>query len=175
MRILYILALLLLTGCYNAKKAQKQVNKALLEYPDKVATIARDAFPCITTASDTVTVTDTLFDFIDCPEAPGPEYVRDTVVISGIKTVTVKVPGKTQVKTVTVTQRIEDSAKIKLLTSAIADRDQQIDENKSEIKKQDKKISRKNKELWVHRSLWFLLILYGCYRIWRNVTTLKIR
>ena len=41
----YLLIILLLTGCYNAKKAQKHVNKALLEYPDKVATIARDAFP----------------------------------------------------------------------------------------------------------------------------------
>ena len=172
---IYIFALLLLTGCYNAKKAQKHVNKALLEYPDKVATIARDAFPCITTASDTVTITDTLLDFIDCPEAPGPEYVRDTVIISGVKTVTVKVPGKTQVKTVTVTQRIEDSAKIKLYLSVIADRDQQIESNKATILKQDKKISRKNKELWVHRSLWFLLILYGCYRIWRNLTTIKVR
>jgi len=171
----YLIFIILLSGCYNAKKAQKQVNKALLEYPEKVAKVARDAFPCITTASDTVTVTDTLLDFIDCPEAPGPEFIRDTVVVDNIQTVTVRVPGKTQIKTVTVTQRIEDSAKIKLLTSAIADRDQQIDENKSEIKKQDKKISRKNKELWVHRSLWFLLILYGCYRIWRNVTTLKIR
>lgn len=171
----YILIILLLTGCYNAKKAQKQVNKALLEYPDKVATIARDAFPCITTASDTVTVTDTLLDFIDCPEAPGPEYIRDTVVVSGVKTVFVKVPGKVQVKTVTVTQRIEDSAKIKLLTSAISERDATISDQGATIKKQGKKIARKNKELWVHRSLLFLLILYGCYRIWRNVTTLKIK
>lgn len=175
MRILYILALLLLTGCYNAKKAQKQVNKALLEYPDKVATIARDAFPCITTASDTVTVTDTLFDFIDCPEAPGPEYVRDTVVISGIKTVTVKVPGKTQVKTVTVTQRIEDSAKIKLLNSAIAARDVTISDQGQTILKQDKKISRKNKENWIWRIIASVLIIWQAYKIYRNLTTIKVR
>lgn len=172
---IYIFALLLLTGCYNAKKAQKQVNKALLEYPDKVAEIARDAFPCITTASDTVTITDTLLDFIDCPEAPGPEYVRDTVIISGVKTVTVKVPGKVQVKTKMVTVRIEDSAKIKLLNSAIAERDQQIDENKAEIKKQDKKISRKNKELWIWRIIASVLIIWQVIKIYRNLTTIKVR
>lgn len=171
----YLIFIILLSGCYNAKKAQKQVNKALLEYPDKVATIARDAFPCITVASDTVTVTDTLLDFIDCPEAPGPEYIRDTVMIDNIQTITVKVPGKTQIKTVTVTQRIEDSAKIKLLSSAIADMDATISDQGATIKKQGKKISRKNKELWIYRSLLILLVLYGIYRVWRNVTTVKIR
>ena len=171
----YLIILLLLTGCYNAKKAQKHVNKALLEYPDKVATIARDAFPCITTASDTVTVTDTLLDFIDCPEAPGPEYVRDTVVISGVKTVTVKVPGKTQVKTVTVTQRIEDSAKIKLLNSAIAARDATISDQGATIKKQDKKISRKNKELWIWRIIASVLIIWQVIKLYTRLTTLKIR
>lgn len=171
----YLIFIILLSGCYNAKKAQKQVNKALLEYPDKVATIARDAFPCITVASDTVTVTDTLLDFIDCPEAPGPEYIRDTVMIDNIQTITVKVPGKTQIKTVTVTQRVEDSAKIKLLSSAIADRDATISDQGATIKKQGKKISRKNKELWIWRIIALVLTAWQVYRIWRNVTTLKIR
>lgn len=174
MRI-YIFAVLLLTGCYNAKKAQKQVNKALLEYPDKVATIARDAFPCITTASDTVTVTDTLLDFIDCPESPGPEYVRDTLIIGEMRTVTVKVPGKTQVKTVTVTQRIEDSAKIKLLTMDIAALVSVNADQGATIKKQDKKITRKNKELWIWRIIASVLIIWQAYKIYRNLTTIKVR
>lgn len=171
----YLIFIILLSGCYNAKKAQKQIDRAAVEFPDKLAVKARTLFPCITIASDTVTVTDTLLDFIDCPEFPGKEYIRDTVMIDNVKTVTVKVPGKVQVKTVTVTQRIEDSAKIKLLTSAISDRDATIADQGATIKKQNKKIVGKNKELWVHRSLWLLLILYGCYRIWRNATTLKIK
>lgn len=170
----YLIFIILLSGCYNAKKAQKQVNKALLEYPDKVATIARDAFPCITVASDTVTVTDTLLDFIDCPEAPGPEYIRDTVMTNNVKTVYVKIPGKVQVKTVTVTQRIEDSAKIKLLSSAIADRDATISDQGATIKKQGKKIARKNKELWFWRIIASVLIIWQVYRFWKNITTFKI-
>ena len=171
----YLLILLLLSGCYNAKKAQKQVNKALLEYPDKVAEIARNEFPCITTASDTVTVTDTLLDFIDCPETPGPEFTRDTVIVSGVKTVYVKVPGKVQVKTVTVTQRIEDSAKIKLLHSAIADRDATITAQGQTIVRQDKKIARKNKENWIWRIIASVLIIWQAYKIWRNLTTMKVK
>ena len=173
--IIALLVLVILPSCYNAKKAQKQVNKALLEYPEKVATIARDAFPCITIASDTVRVTDTLFDFIDCPEAPGPEYIRDTVVISGVKTVTVKVPGKTQVKTVTVTQRIEDSAKIKLLTMDIAALVSVNADQGQTIVKQDKKISRKNKENWIWRIIAIVLIIWQAYKIYRNLTTIKVR
>jgi len=167
--------IILLSGCYNAKKAQKQVNKALLEYPDKVATIARGAFPCITVASDTVTVTDTLLDFIDCPEAPGKEYVRDTVWNENVRTVTVKVPGKVQVKTVTVTQRIEDSAKIKLLNSAISDRDATIAGQAATIKKQSKKIAGKNKELWIWRIIAIALLVWQGIKLYTRLTTVKIK
>ena len=90
-------------------------------------------------------------------------------------TVTVKVPGKTQVKTVTVTQRIEDSAKIKLLNSAIAARDATISDQGVTIKKQDKKISRKNKENWIWRIIASVLIIWQAYKIYRNLTTIKVR
>jgi len=171
----YLIFIILLSGCYNAKKAQKQVNKALLEYPDKVATIARGAFPCITVASDTVTVTDTLLDFIDCPEAPGPEYVRDTVMIDNVQTITVKVPGKVQVKTVTVTQRIKDSADTYLLTKAIANRDATIADQSATIKKQSKKIVGKNKELWIWRIIAIALMVWQGIKLYKNLTTIKIR
>jgi len=173
--IIALLVLVILPSCYNAKKAQKQVNKALLEYPEKVATIARDAFPCITIASDTVRVTDTLLDFIDCPEVPDPEYKRDTIVINGVKTVYVKVPAKVQVKTVTVTNKIEDSAKLKVLNKMVQDRDIIISDQSAEIKSKSATISNKNKEIWIHRGIWILIALYLIYRLWRNITTVKIK
>lgn len=172
---LLAVAVIILPSCYNAKKAQKQVNKALLEYPDKVATIARDAFPCITIASDTVRVTDTLLDFIDCPENPLPEYKRDTIVINGVKTVYVKVPAKVQVKTVIVTNKIEDSAKLKVLNKMVVDRDKIILDQSAELKSKSTKIANKNKEIWIHRGIWILLALYLIYRLWRNITTVKIK
>lgn len=171
----YILIILLLTGCYTAKRAEKQVNKALLNHPETVAKVARDAFPCITTASDTVTVTDTLLDFIDCPEAPGPEYRRDTVIIDNIRTITVKVPVKQPVRTVTVTQRIEDSAKIKMYVYEISNRDATINDQAATIKKQDRKIGNKNKELWIWRIIAISLMIWQGIKLYMRFTTVKIK
>ncbi len=171
----YLPIILLLTGCYTAKKAEKQVNKALLNHPETVAKVARDAFPCITVASDTIYQTDTLLDFIDCPEAPGPEYIRDTVTIDNIRTVTVKVPVKQPVRTVTVTQRIEDSAKIKMYVYEIDKRDATIEEQEATIKKQSRKIANKNKELWIWRIIAIALMVWQGIRLWQRMTTIKIR
>ena len=44
----------LLGGCYTQNKAVKQVNKALGSYPEIVAKIALDSFPCNVIKVDTI-------------------------------------------------------------------------------------------------------------------------
>jgi hypothetical protein len=175
-RIFPLLSLLILVSCYNTKKAEKQVNKALLNYPDAVATIARNAFPCTTTKLDTVSVTDTIIEVAECPEQ---DYIintnHDTVWIDKVATKIIKVPIKVPVRTVTITKTIEDSAKIKLLQTSFKEMDAVIIKQNATIEAQDKKIARKNKELWIYRSLLFLLFLYMCYRLYRNLTTIKFK
>lgn len=41
-----------MTGCYSAQKAKQQTERALEAHPEVVAKVARDAFPCITTNTD---------------------------------------------------------------------------------------------------------------------------
>lgn len=116
----YILAILILTGCYTAKKADKQINRALDEYPDKVAEIARNAFPC-TTVDSIVTYRDSVI-YVECPPVDsveiyvpvaGPEKI---VKVAG-PTKTIKVPVTLPVRTVT--RIVEDSAKIRLANHAM--------------------------------------------------------
>lgn len=112
----YLFALILLSSCYTAKKAEKQLDKAIAEYPAMAAEKTRDRFPCITTA-ETVR-TDTVYELIDveCPPSDFKTvyslktdtlYKDRVTVLKGGKQ-TVYVPGKTT----TVTKVIEDSAKI---------------------------------------------------------------
>ena len=116
MRYYSLLIVLLLSGCYSSKKAEKQVDKALLYHPEIVATIARNAFPCFNVKIDTIT-NDKLI-YIDCPAA-----IHDSVIIKGRDTIKlnftkfVKVPYS--LPQITIYKSIEDSAKIKLLQHQI--------------------------------------------------------
>lgn len=44
--LIWGIALMLFSSCYNIKKAEKQTYKALAKFPVVVAKIARDSFPC---------------------------------------------------------------------------------------------------------------------------------
>lgn len=118
MRYYSLLILLLLSACYGSKKAEKQVDKALLYHPEIVAKIARNAFPCYNVKVDTITKEKTLF--VDCPESDSTiiyvnnlSYKHDTIRIKK----TVKVPVKVQ--DIMLYTYYEDSAKIKILQDQI--------------------------------------------------------
>lgn len=49
----YLLTLLILASCYNTRKAEKQVDKAMDTYPVETAKALRDKWPCIPTATTT--------------------------------------------------------------------------------------------------------------------------
>lgn len=114
----YLFAILILSSCYSAKKAEKQLNKAITEFPAMAAEKTRDRFPCITTA-ETIR-TDTVYELmeVECPENEfktvysriTDTLYKDRVTVLKQGKQVVYVPGKST----TVTKVIEDSAKIYL-------------------------------------------------------------
>jgi hypothetical protein len=50
----FIVLAVMLTSCYNQRKASQQVDKATNKYPEMVADKTRTRFPCITTGIDSV-------------------------------------------------------------------------------------------------------------------------
>lgn len=110
--LFFILVLILLGGCYTAKKASDQVDKAILKYPDVAATELRKAFPCKVVNKDTIyTLGDTTIE-VNCPETYISDTVynhtHDTIVSIEYKNKTVKVPVTLPVKTVTIVQQVKD-------------------------------------------------------------------
>ena len=150
-----IIFLTLLTSCskYTLPKAEYQVNKAYLTYPPMVAGKTRDWFPCIVNKTDTIiTYVDSLI-YIDCPSVVNGnanEYISsDTVYIKQIVTQNkvVKVPVNLPIKTITVIQKVEDSAKIFHLNDAILTSTNETAKANDSIEKLEAKIAKKNKYL----------------------------
>lgn len=150
-----ILLTISLFGCYTPNKSQKALNKAYKRYPSEVATFTREKIPCIVTDADTVYQYDTSYDFIEvlCPDQE--DKVKDTTyltknvkyVLQQSKYKIIAMPQKT--KTITITQKIEDSAKILIMAT----------DNKNcadKVQKLSNKIIRKN--AWIISFLILLLI-----------------
>lgn len=148
-----LVAALLLGGCYTQNKAVKQVNKALGSYPEIVAKIALDSFPCDVIKSDT-TISVSNYDttiLVDCP-------VRDTVLNSVLNLVhdTVKLYVKLPYKTVYITKFLESTAKLTIMKSSL----DSLTKVTTSIKKSNddltSKIGRKNKVIY-----WLIAFLIG--------------
>lgn len=150
-----IIFLSLLTSCskYTLPKAEYQVNKAYLTYPPMVAGKTRDWFPCTVNKKDTIiTYVDSLI-YIDCPSVVNgnaTEYINsDTVYINKIVTQNkvVKVPHYIPIKTITVVQKVEDSAKIFQLNDALLTSFYETSKANDSIEKLEAKVAKKNKYL----------------------------
>jgi len=153
--LVVIIFLTLLTSCskYTLPIAEQQVTKAYLTYKPMVADKTRGWFPCIVTKNDTIIGYKDSLIYIDCPDVststPTDYLGTDTVYLN--KTVTqnkfVKVPVYLPVKTITVVQKIEDSAKIYSLNDA-------VNNAVNDAAKLKAKVVKKNKYL-----LWGLIII----------------
>jgi hypothetical protein len=144
-----LVAAFLLGGCYTPNKAVKQVNKALSSYPEIVAKIALDSFPCNVIKSDT-TISISNYDttlFVECP-------VRDTVLNHDTVKLYVKLPYKT--KTVYVTKFLESTAKLTILNARL----DSLTKVTTSIQKSNddltSKVGRKNKVIY-----WLIALLIG--------------
>jgi hypothetical protein len=107
-----LLLLLSITGCYTAKKAEKNINKIYDKYPAVVDKFCQDKFPCITLSADTVNVSDTSYSYLPCPEVP---ILIDTIINDSIRKIKIYVPKKVISKiiiTKIIEKRIKDSAEI---------------------------------------------------------------
>jgi len=138
----------LLGGCYTQNKAVKQINKALGSYPEIVAKIALDSFPCNVIRIDTnIVVQDTIIETI-YPHFDTSEI--DTVIVE--KKVYVKLPYKT----VYITKSIESTAKLTILNA----RFDSLTKVTTSIQKSNEdltsKVGRKNKVIY-----WLIALLIG--------------
>lgn len=152
------------SSCYTQKKAVKDLHKAHQNYPDTVAALTRAWFPCITTASDTISKIDTLYDFIqlECPEydinepksgkvdtiykdKPPVNFLIPTRSPAGTRPVIVGLNKYPTTKYIT--QKVEDSAKIFLMQRQVSDYQATVVERDATIK-----------EVKKHRT-WFLILL----------------
>ena len=112
----YILLTVSCIAClFSCKTSEQLYNKAKAK-PNgevKVAELARKDFPCTTTKIDSIITVDTLYDSIEVECAPVIRTRVDsfeTVVVSKVK---VRVPR--ELVTIRTLQKVEDSAKIKIM------------------------------------------------------------
>ena len=101
----------LLGGCYTQNKAVKQVNKALGSYPEIVAKIALDSFPCNVIKVDTIiTHFDTTIE-VFYPHFDTTLLLKDTIFV----TKKIKLP----IKTLYITKTVESTAKLTILNASL--------------------------------------------------------
>jgi hypothetical protein len=140
----YLLLLILLSGCYTQKKAEKQLTKAQLNYPLSVAKKTSEWYPCVEeTRVDTVKVTEWRLKVDSVTKLL---RVRDTVVMKTVytcedlptlqsqlqaqKNIIIKLQQLIYEKppVVVTTKLIKDSAGITLLRAQISDLTNKSDE-----------------------------------------------
>jgi PBP1b-binding outer membrane lipoprotein LpoB len=158
-----LVAAFLLGGCYTQNKAVKQVNKALGSYPEIVARIALDSFPCNVIKVDTIiTHFDTTIEVI-YPHFDTSLSQIDTIY--GTKKVYVKLPYKT----VYITKSVESTAKLTILNASL----DSLLKVTTNIQKSNEdlisKVGRKNKVIY-----WLIFFIVGlsvpyCFRIVKSL------
>lgn len=107
----YLLALLLLAGCYTEKKAVKQADKAMKEYPKAINDKFRKEFPCVTSRVDTVVESFVSYrdTIIEIPITKSDTItMHDTSYFNNIILRKIRLPREV----VTITKSIKDSAEI---------------------------------------------------------------
>jgi hypothetical protein len=173
MKKLLIIAILF-AGCtpkYTPEKALEQVNKANDKYPSPVAGWLRMKYPCITKAADTVITSKDSVVYVDCPDLP--TIIREpgnTDTVIQTQTKIVRVPVTLPVRTQTITLKIEDSAKIKVMA-------EEIGQNKIALSKLQQKYDdmKDSRDWWrkVALILAGLILAYVGLRIFTKIPFIK--
>ena len=153
----------LLGGCYTQFKAVKQVGKALAHYPQIVARIALDSFPCNVIRIDTVIYErDTIVE-----SYPVETTLVDTIVIT--KKLYVKLPYKT----IYITKVVESTAKLTIINAQLDSVNNAICELQKSKDEIINKVGRKNKTIYWLLAFIFALSIPYVIRI-LNLLTIKI-
>jgi hypothetical protein len=162
----WLVAVILLGGCYTQSKAVKQVNKALGSYPQIVARIALDSFPCDVIRIDTIiSVKDTI---VECQ--PIETTIETTVsqidTINGTKKVFIKLP----IKTTYITRIVESTAKLVIIKASLDSVNNVIRELQKSNDELSGKVERKNKVIWWLIGLLLLLSIPLVIRIFKMLS-----
>jgi len=144
----WLVAVLLLGGCYSQYKATKQVGKALAHYPQIVAKIAQDSFPCDVIRIDTIiSVSDTI---VEVQPIENFTTIVDTLIVT--KKVFIKLP----IKTTYITRIVESTAKLAIINAQLDSVNNAICELQKANNELTGKIAKKNKAIW-----WFIALVAG--------------
>jgi len=112
-KILLVIAALttvLLSGCYTSKKADKELARVFSRFPEKMAKIARDSFPCILLKPDTSYLPGDTIVYIECPFFEDSTEKENSPIPIKPLPISVKIPVWNKI----INHWFEDSAKIKL-------------------------------------------------------------
>lgn len=146
----WLIAAALLIGCYGPKKAQKQLDHAVSEYPEKVAQVCINAFPSMISRSDTSY--EMGFIEMECPPTwpmyPHFEALKDSIAKNMVSTIQKAKSKKDSIQKIIITNWFEDSAKIKVW--------------QDKAFTAEKKLHKSNKWLfagWILAGVFFLLFL----------------
>ena len=148
----WLIAILLLGGCYSQYKATKQVGKALAHYPQIVAKIALDSFPCDVIRIDTfITVKDSIIECI-----PIDNITTNTDTLPPALLPKINNYGRAKVKTFYITRTVESTAKLTIINARIDSANFVISELQKSNAELTKKVAAKNKAIW-----WFIALVVG--------------
>jgi hypothetical protein len=159
-----LVAVILLGGCYTQFKATKQVDKALAHYPQIVARIALDSFPCDVIRIDTfISVRDSI---IECIPVENFTTLSQIDTIYGTKKVFIKLP----IRTTYITKVVESTAKLAIINAQLDSVNNVIRELQKAKGELTGKVDRKNKVIWWLIGLLLLLSIPLVIRIFKMLS-----
>ena len=164
----YLVLLLLLAGCYTEKKAVKQADKALKEYPKAINEQFRKEFPCVITSSDTIIQQEISYrdTVIEIPVTKLDTVWRnDTAFFNNVIIRKIRVPREV----VTITKSIKDSAEVWHCQLLLEESTLQKNQLLEEIEKRDNKIGGLKKwKLWLTIPYLIFIAFFILARIFRK-------
>ena len=158
----WLVAFLLLGGCYSQFKATKQVNKALANYPQIVAKIALDSFPCDVIRIDTIiTVRDSIVECLP---------IENFTTLSQIDTIFGTRFVKFPIRTTYITKVVESTAKLVIIKASLDSANKAILELQKSKDELTGKVERKNKVICWLIGLLLLLSIPLVIRIFKMLS-----
>lgn len=159
--LIIILTAILFSGCYNAQKATEQVNKADSKFPEIIAKLARDKYPCTDLLkNDTAVIYKDTLVYIECPDTSvtnnNPFEVLRTDTVNKVITKTIRVPVTLPIRTQVITKWFEDSAKLKLAALSMDKITKENQQLQTDLKAIQGKLKTRTKYLW-----WLLALCIG--------------